>query len=160
MLFACDDEILPTKNKPKKKIKLDPLDLIESINALSKEEIINLEGIGEKVGTSISVWFANKNNQKLLKKFYKNGVKFFVEEPGKGKKGVIGKNFVLTGSMGIMPRSQAKEVIKEAGGKVQSQVSGNTDYLVAGENAGSKLKKAKELDVKIIDEKTFLEMVD
>jgi DNA ligase (NAD+) len=69
------------------------------------------------------------------------------------------KTFVLTGSMENMDRDEAKEKIRQLGGSVSSSVSKNTDYVVAGESAGSKLDKAQELGVKIITEEEFLEML-
>jgi DNA ligase (NAD+) len=77
----------------------------------------------------------------------------------KEKKGVTGKSFVLTGTLSAITRSQAKQLIIEAGGHVQSSVSSKTDYVVAGEKAGSKLKKAEELGVKVIDEGEFVKMI-
>jgi len=71
-----------------------------------------------------------------------------------------GKTFVLTGKLNIYTRDQASDLIEKLGGKVSSSVSVKTDYVVAGEDAGSKLKKANELNVKVIDEEIFRTMVD
>jgi DNA ligase (NAD+) len=72
---------------------------------------------------------------------------------------ITGKTFVLTGTLETMSRDEAKEKIREAGGDVSGSVSKNTDYVVAGENAGSKEEKARELGVKIISEKEFVAML-
>ena len=69
---------------------------------------------------------------------------------------ISGKTFVLTGTMSAMSRDEAKQLIKNSGGKVSGSVSAKTDYLVAGEEPGSKLDKAKKLGVKVVDEKEFL----
>jgi DNA ligase (NAD+) len=117
----------------------------------SREEFESVEDIGPIVADSIVKYFKQARNQKIIQQILDCGVKLKTaaqKKPGKLKD----KVFVLTGTLQRFTRSQAKELIKAASGKVSGSVSGNTDYLVAGESPGSKLNKAKDLGVKIIDE--------
>ncbi|MFA4891503.1 MAG: NAD-dependent DNA ligase LigA [Candidatus Gracilibacteria bacterium] len=127
-------------------------DLIETIKTIGFEELDNIDGVGEKVAAYIYEWFNDAKNLALLEKFYKVGVILDISNVGrKGK--LSGKSFVITGTLTNMTRDQAKEFIKQNGGKVLSSVGRDLDYLVVGENAGSKLKKAEEHGVKTISEK-------
>jgi DNA ligase (NAD+) len=147
--------------KPVKKIKEDaftPLDVLETIDSVKIEDIQNVEGIGEKVAEAVKEWFKEKENRALIKKFYNVGLVLNAGE-GVKKTAITGKGFVLTGTLTTMTRSQAKTLIKQAGGDVHSSVSAKTDYVIAGESAGSKLNKAKELNVKIIDEMEFKKLL-
>ena len=100
---------------------------------------------------SVVNYFKQTRNQRLIQQILDGGVK--LETTGPKKTGRLKDTvFVLTGTLQGFTRSQAKERIKAAGGKVSGSVSRNTDYLVTGESPGSKLNKAKELGVKIIDE--------
>lgn len=139
-------------------IILTPEDILETLDKISLEDLENIEGVGEKVAGEVHEWFKNKQNRELLHKFNDVGVTLFVTKT-KEKKGITGKSFVLTGTLESVTRSQAKQMISEAGGHVQSSVSSKTDYLVVGENPGSKLKKARELGVEVMEEKDFLEMI-
>lgn len=121
----------------------------------SYDEIVALHGLGEKIAQSIVDWFAHEKNQKAYHQLL-SFIRFVVE-----KKEVSqifqGKVFVITGTLAGLSREEVKKIIKENGGKVSSQVSSKTDYLLLGEKAGSKLTKAQELDVAILSEKEFLE---
>ena len=121
-------------------------------------EIDTIENIGPAVSKSVSNFFDDKNNLNFIKKLEENGV--LVEKMGKIKAGKFtGLNFVLTGTLATMSREIAKERILALGGKVVSSVSKNTSYIVAGEEAGSKLATAKKLGVKILTEQEFLNML-
>jgi DNA ligase (NAD+) len=101
-----------------------------------------------------------KSNINLVNKLRKAGLKF--ESEGGKKKGpgrLEGKTFVLTGTLENYKREEAAEIIESLGGKVSSSVSKKTDFVLAGEEAGSKLSKARDLGVKVIDEKEFKKMV-
>jgi DNA ligase (NAD+) len=122
------------------------------------EEINEIENIGPAVSESLYNYFRDKNNLLFIDKLLKNGV--IIEKAEKIKEGKFtGLNFVLTGTLSQMSRELAKEKIISLGGKVSSSVSKNTSYVVAGEEAGSKLKNAQKLGIKIIDEKEFLDMI-
>ena len=133
----------------------------ESLEALmncSEEDLIAIEGIGPVVAKSIKRFFNQAENLLIVDRILRGGVQI-VFETQKKTGALDGKVFVLTGALDNMTRRQAKEMIAAAGGKVSGSVSKNVDYVVAGESAGSKLVKARELGIAIIDEVAFREML-
>jgi DNA ligase (NAD+) len=118
-----------------------------------------VEGIGPIVADSIVNFFKQKRNQHMIQQILDSGVKLGAG-PRKRTDRLKDKVFVLTGTLESMKRSQAKELINAAGGKVSASVSGNTDYLVTGESPGSKLTKAEELGIAVIDEAAFKELFE
>jgi len=94
-----------------------------------------------------------------LKRLQSLGIVLRRMESVKAKEGITGKTFVITGSLESMSRDEAKQILKDLGAKVSGSVSSKTDFLIAGEEAGSKLDNAKKLGVKIIDEAGFLKMI-
>jgi len=131
---------------------------LEALVSCSKDDLIAIEGIGPVVAESIAGFFNREENLIIVDRILHGGVQI-VFEVQKMTGRLDGKVFVLTGSMEGMTRQQAKEMIAAAGGKVSGSVSRNTDYVVAGESAGSKLAKARELGIPIIDEVAFREML-
>ncbi len=129
---------------------------INQLKKAKKEDLENIDDIGPKVAKSIYNWFQKDKNKKFLKDLFQNGVK--IKYP-KIKNKLKGKTFVLTGSLKEFTRDKAKEKIIKLGGKISSSVSSNTDYLVKGESPGSKLDKAKKENIKIINEKEFLNLL-
>ncbi len=122
------------------------------------EEINEIENIGPAVSRSVYDYFRDKKNLSFIEKLLENGV--VIEKVEKIEKGKLtGMTFVLTGALSQMSRELAKEKIISLGGKVSSSVSKNTSYVVAGEEAGSKLTKAQKLGIKILNEKEFLDMI-
>lgn len=132
---------------------------LEKLKSASIEEINNLENMGPSVSKSVYNFFQDKNNLHFLDKLKERGVIIKKEEKRVSGK-LEGKTFVLTGTLENMSREIAKEKILKLGGKVAGSVSSNTSYVVAGSEAGSKLKNAEKLGVKIIDEKEFLKMLN
>ncbi len=133
---------------------------IKELEEASMEEISSIKDIGGAMAESIKRWFEDKNNKIFLKKLLS---KVEIEYPEKNKNSsnlLSGKKFVLTGALTFLSRDEAKKRIKELGGEVGESVSKNTDYLVSGENAGSKLEKAISLGVKILSEKEFLSVIN
>jgi len=131
---------------------------LESLINAKIEDLMSVENIGEVVSKSIYDWFRNEYNKKFIKKLLaKVKVKKYVLE--KTSKKLAGKKFVLTGALDSMSREMAKEKIRQLGGEVMESVSQNTDFVVKGKDPGSKFNKAKELGIKIIDEKEFLNML-
>jgi DNA ligase (NAD+) len=123
------------------------------------DELSEIEGIGEVVAESVVEWFARPINKKLLAKFSNNGVRPQTAHPPEGP--LTGVSIVVTGSLDSMSREEAAERIRAKGGKFQSSVSQETDYLVVGGSVGeSKLKRARELGTKQIDEVELLKMLD
>jgi DNA ligase (NAD+) len=131
---------------------------IENIRAASVEELNAVEGVGDVVAESIFKWLRILENKQLIDRLLKQVAIQPMEKPKKGKVGVEGKTFVLTGTL-TMPRDEAKRLIRDAGGNIAGSVSLKTDFVVAGEDAGSKLDKAKELGVKVINEQEFRKLV-
>jgi DNA ligase (NAD+) len=132
----------------------------ENFRQAKLAELISIPGIGEVVARSIANWFADKENRKLfnrlLKKVRLAPVKNKVLTPSP----LRGKSFVLTGTLEKMSREEAKEKIRVLGAEVRESVSNNTDYVVAGNEPGEKLAKAKELRIKVLDEKAFLALLE
>ena len=121
------------------------------------EDWTDIEGVGEKVAESLVGWFSDAENLKLMEKLEKVGVELISEKSELQKLG--GKTFVVTGTLENFSRQGIKDTIKKFGGKVASAISAKTDFLLAGEGGGSKLKKAEELGVKVINEKEFEKMI-
>jgi len=130
---------------------------IKEIENASIEQLENISDVGPIVAQSIYDWFQSKENKDFLKKLKERGVKYFIEQRG-GK--LLNKKFVITGTLDKMSRDIAKEKIVALGGSVSDAVSKNIDYLVSGENPGSKYEKAKVLGVKILKEEDFLKMIN
>ncbi|MCD6471268.1 NAD-dependent DNA ligase LigA [bacterium] len=134
-------------------------DLVKFFQNMSLEKLQEIHDIGPEVAQSIYHWFRDKNNIALLKKLEKNGVKLIVPKISKKKRILQGKTFIFTGELEEFTREEAKEKVRELGGNVSSSVSKNTDFVVVGKNPGSKYERAKQLGVKIIDEKQFLKLI-
>ena len=111
-----------------------------------------IEGIGKKIAESITSFFSDPNHRDWVKAMRAAGLNLVEAAAAGSVEGIAGKIFVLTGTLPTLGRDEARDLIEKAGGKVFSTVSKKTDYVVAGEEAGSKLTKAQEIGVKIIDE--------
>ncbi len=120
--------------------------------------LADIYGIGTVVAESIVSWFKNKENLELVQRLREH-VEVLEENTGAVQSSISGKTFVLTGTLPTLSRDDAKALIKKYGGEVSSSVSKNTDYVLAGEEAGSKLEKAEELGVAVIDEDFFLKLI-
>ncbi|MBN2093788.1 MAG: NAD-dependent DNA ligase LigA [Candidatus Zambryskibacteria bacterium] len=128
---------------------------IFNLQKATKEKLEEINEIGPIVARSIVDWFADKENQKILNKLLKH-IKIISDSKLQVLSSKFSnKTFVLTGTLSKMTRDEAKEKIRSLGGDVSSSVSKETDYLIVGENPGSKYDQAQELGVKIIDEKEF-----
>lgn len=131
---------------------------LDNVMKASYGELIEVDGIGEVVAKSFSTYMSNQQNVNLIKNLLASGVQIQKTIKSLDNK-FAGSVWVLTGTLESMTRDQAGEKISSLGGDVTSSVSKNTTYLVAGQNAGSKLTKAQNLGVTILDEKTFLKMI-
>jgi len=118
------------------------------------EELEEVEGIGPKVARTIIDWFAQPSNTRIIKKLQDADVwpEFTESRDRETEQALAGLTFVLTGTLPSLTRAEAKELVLLHGGKVIGNVSRWTDYLVAGESSGSKLTRAQELDIPVIDE--------
>ncbi|MFW6264784.1 MAG: NAD-dependent DNA ligase LigA [Bacillota bacterium] len=137
-----------------------------SIDELSKAKASELEGIeeiGPVIADSVVNFFREEHNQKVIKKLSDAGVKMSKdedEEESSEIETIKDKKFVFTGALDNFTRKEAKEKVLSAGGEVSSSVSKKTDYLVSGENTGSKMDKAKDLGVKILNEDDFMNLLE
>jgi len=127
------------------------------INA-SEQELLEVNEVGPRIAESIAQFSREPRNRELIKQLREAGLRFTGKKKERGTK-LAGKTFVLTGTLPHYSRDEAKKMIEDAGGKVTGSVSKKTDYVVAGADAGSKLDKAKELGVKVIDEKGMAELL-
>ena len=131
---------------------------VEALMAAGEEELLQVEGVGPQVAGSIREYFQNPRNRELLKKLKEAGVKE-LEPETPAVSPLAGKTFVFTGGLSRLSREEAKALVTARGGKVGSSVSAQTDYVVVGEDPGSKYAKARELGVTILDEAAFEDLM-
>ncbi|HRZ30252.1 MAG TPA: helix-hairpin-helix domain-containing protein, partial [Candidatus Paceibacterota bacterium] len=135
---------------------------LEKIQTAKLEDLQAIEGVGEVVAQSIFDWFRDADNKKLVQDLFKQITPHFENPEGSPREKVgklKGKTFVLTGTLPTLSRDEAKRLIKKNGGKVSSSVSSKTSFVLAGTEAGSKLKQAEGLGVTIIDESEFYKLI-
>jgi DNA ligase (NAD+) len=132
---------------------------IEAVMAASAEELERVEEVGPRISQAILEFFSDKENRKLVQRLESAGVDMTAEKKQRSAQ-LAGLTFVLTGTLPKMTRDEAKEKIESAGGKTAGSVSKKTSYVVAGEEAGSKLDKARELKVQVIDEEELLALLE
>ncbi len=136
---------------------------IEELKNATEEELCQVEDIGAKIAVSITEFFANQENLLMIERLKNYGVQL---EKGENINDVIsnvldGKTFLFTGKLSLFTREQAEEMVEKHGGKNISAVSKNLNYLIVGEKAGSKLKKAQDIGtITILDEQQFLDLVN
>ena len=133
---------------------------IEKIMTLSSEDFKSIDGFGEIMAKSVEEYFSTEQNRSIISQLKELGVKMKPLEKKDEGGALFGKTFVLTGTLPTYKRSQAQRIIEENGGKTASSVSKKTDYVLAGEDAGSKLTKAQSLGVAIISEEEFKRMLN
>lgn len=131
---------------------------MEKLVTATEDQLAQVPDIGPVVASSISAFFQNPKNIQLIEELKKLGVKMDEPKQSRGE-AFSGKTFVVTGTLSQFSRKEAKDAIESLGGKTTESVSKNTDYLVVGEKPGSKLDKARELGISILDEQQFIDML-
>jgi len=137
-------------------------DTLDDLMVAAEADIELIHGMGTITAKAIAAFFASPENQALIQKIRESGVVItntLAGQPDEKDHVFAGKTLVLTGTLSAMTRSEAKKALQSAGAKVTGSVSARTDYLVAGTEAGSKLAKARELNVPVLDEERFLGML-
>ncbi len=134
---------------------------LKSLLGVRLKDLILLQGIGDKMAEALIGYFAERENREIIERLEKAGVNF-EDKSSHDRIDDILKNasFVLTGVLPTMKRSEAAQLIEKFGGKVVSAVSKNTDYVLAGDKAGSKLEKARKLNIPVISEAEFMAMIN
>ncbi len=133
---------------------------LQNIISASKEEIAGVRDVGEVIAQNIVDFFSDEKNLEEIQRLYDAGVVIKQVEINCKETALTGKTIVLTGTLPSLTRDEATKLIEEAGGRTSSSVSKNTDYVLAGEEAGSKLQKAKALSITIIDENQFRKLLN
>ncbi len=132
---------------------------LDELRVADEEELERIDGIGPELARDVRAWFGQEQSIALLERLFAGGVEVVHTEGGGEASGSFaGKSVVFTGTLERMTRAEAKRLVERLGGRVASAVSSKIDFLVAGEKAGSKRKKAEELGVTVLDEQQFLEL--
>ncbi len=151
---------IPNVGKAAAKAVMKQFGTIQNVAHAQAEQLVEVPDIGEVSAGCIQSFFADEANQKMLARLQEAGVNLErIVQDGESDR-FSGKTFVITGTLPNLERKQAAELIERNGGKVSGSVSKKTAYLLAGENAGSKLAKAQGLGIPVIDEGQFLAMVN
>ena len=136
------------------------IDRLDALLAADVEALQLVPDVGPVVAASIAAFFAEAQNREVIEGLRRAGVNWPEGEPAQaGPQVLAGKTLVLTGTLPTLKRDEAKALVEAAGGKVAGSVSKKTDYVVAGEEAGSKLEKALELGVTVIDEAELMKLL-
>ena len=133
---------------------------LEALMGASEQELVDVEDVGGIVAASITEYFSDEENRRFVNRLLEAGVRPQVHAQQDAGTLFEGMTFVLTGTLPTLSRAQAQEMIRKNGGKATGSVSKKTSIVLAGESAGSKLDKARELGVRIIDEAQFLQMIE
>ena len=140
---------------------MDTYGSLDALAAASRDELEQIPGIGPKLADSVADWFARETNRQVVHKMEEAGVRTEQEQVEiAGPQPLEGLTFVITGTLPTLSREQAKALIEAHGGRVTGSVSGKTDYLLAGERAGSKLSKAEKLGVQVLDEAALHDLIN
>ena len=132
---------------------------MDSLKNATVEQLMEVNDIGEVSALCIRNFFTDEKNQKILDRLKEYGVNMKAEETETIESVLTGKTVVVTGTLPTLGRKEASELVEKFGGKVSGSVSKKTDYVLAGENAGSKLTKAQELGITVISEEQLKEML-
>lgn len=131
---------------------------LDRLMGASREDLMNIPDIGEITANNLFEWFSDKKNRQMVERLRSFGVNFTSQQENSDNR-LAGKTIVLTGALSLFTREEATEKIETMGGKAASSVSKKTSFVVAGENAGSKLRKAEELGIPVLSEQEFINMI-
>ena len=134
---------------------------LDALIAASEEDLLEINDVGPVAASNIVKFFKNEKNMQIIEKLRQKGINFnYLGSTSVASNSFFsGKRVVLTGGLNSMARNEATRILEDLGAKVTSSVSRSTDIVIAGSDAGSKLDKARELNIKVIDEATFLELI-
>jgi DNA ligase (NAD+) len=132
---------------------------LDALRNASQEELQVVDQVGPVMAESVYQYFHNSRHRMVIDDLLAAGVRPQPPAPKKRTGGLQGKTIVVTGTLQAFSRQQAEQAVREAGGKVSGSVSKKTDFVLAGEDPGSKLRKARELGVEVIDEERFKKML-
>jgi DNA ligase (NAD+) len=138
------------------------VDHLLDLQHFDEEKLQSLEDVGPKVASSVSQFFSNEDNINMLQELERLGLQLKNEKRGPAAVGNLGgQTFLFTGTLNKLKRSEAEELVEKAGGKILSGVSSKLDYLIVGDDAGSKLEKAKKIaSIRILSEDQFIKMLE
>jgi DNA ligase (NAD+) len=132
---------------------------LEALRSAGLEELQHVDGIGPEVAAKIRNWFEEPEHGRLVERLLELGVRIEAPRPPAGGGAFAGKTVVFTGTLEALGRAEAKQLVEEQGGKVGSDVSARTDFLVQGGKPGSKARRAAELGIAVLDEREFLQRI-
>ena len=133
-------------------ILADRFPALEEFSGASYEELIEINTVGHEIAESVVKFFSDTRSNNLVSKLLDSGINIFYPDKSSNTDKLSGLTFVITGTLDSMSRDEARGLIEQNGGKVTSSVSKNTSYVIAGESPGSKLEKAKKLNIKVLEE--------
>ncbi|MBU4302588.1 MAG: NAD-dependent DNA ligase LigA [Actinobacteria bacterium] len=137
-----------------------PFPSMDMLAAAGEDELLEVDGVGPQIAESVVLFFGQKENMRVIEKMRRAGVRMAAYRERRASGGALeGKTFVLTGTLPGYTREEASEIIEALGGRVTGSVSKKTDYVLVGDDPGSKLEKARGLGVSIVDENEFKRMV-
>ncbi|MFP4481854.1 MAG: NAD-dependent DNA ligase LigA [Thermovirgaceae bacterium] len=133
---------------------------MDNLMKAQEQELSEIEGIGPRIAASVAAFFRDDQNSTMIEKLRESGLRFTAEETVPDEEGPFSQlSVVFTGELGSMTRSEAEDLVRRLGGTTASRVSGKTNLVVAGVNAGSKLEEARKRGVQVVDEEEFVSMV-
>ena len=150
---------IPNVGKAAAKSIMKQFRTLDALIESSREELIAVNDIGEVSADCIRNFFDSESNRKMIERLKEAGVNMTISEEEEGSQILAGLTIVVTGTLPTLGRKDAQELIEKNGGKAAGSVSKKTSYVLAGENAGSKLTKAQDLGIPVIEEAEFLKMI-
>ena len=151
---------IPNVGKAAAKAIMKQVGTVDALMAATKEELLTVNDIGEVSAECIKDFFDNETNRNIIARLKESGVNMEISEAEDESQLLNGLTIVVTGTLPTLGRKEAQELIEKNGGKAAGSVSKKTSYVLAGENAGSKLTKATDLGIPVIDEETFFQMLN